>query len=76
MSTDNPRRDAGAICPFYEKSDKTVIRCECAIGGARLWHVFATKKEAEQHWLNFCASYCYLGCPYAQMLIGLYDREK
>lgn len=75
MSTDNPRRDAGAICPFYEKSHKNIIRCECAIGGSRLWHVFADTHEAETHWLGYCATYGYIRCPYARMLIGMYEEE-
>lgn len=72
----NRPRDASAICPFYQKSEKNIISCECAIGGARLWHVFPGKAAAEQHWLNFCASYCYRGCPYALMLIGIYEDDK
>ena len=69
----NRTRDAGAVCPFYMSSEKNMISCECAIGGTRLWHAFSSCREAENHWLNFCCSYCYLGCPYAQMLIGLYE---
>lgn len=72
----NRVRDASAVCPFYQSSEKNIIRCECAIGGARLWHVFGTNKEAERHWLDFCASYCYRGCPYALMLIGVYDESE
>lgn len=76
MSTDNPRRDAGAICPFYEKSHKNVIRCECIIGGtARLWHVFETNEETEKHWEEYCATFRYRKCPYALMLIGLYEES-
>lgn len=72
----NTRRDGQAICPFYEHSDKNIIRCECAIGGSRLMHVFGSTEECEDHVQSFCCAYAYLGCPYAEMLIWEYDTGK
>jgi len=71
----NRSRDAGAICPFYVKAEKNIISCECAIGGARVWHVFESRELADRHYFDFCASMCYLGCPYAMMLCGMYEKE-
>ena len=71
----NLTRSAHAVCPFYEVSEKNYVRCECVIGGARLLHVFESVRECEQHAQEYCCTFAYRKCPYALMLIGLYDES-
>jgi len=71
----NLTRSAHAVCPFYEKSEKNYVRCECVIGGARLLHVFDTERTCKMHFEKFCCSYDYVRCPYALMLIGIWDQS-
>lgn len=72
----NDTRDGRAMCPFYTRSKADYISCECAIGGARLLHVFGSVKEAKDHLEEYCNTFGYLRCPYAMMLIRGYDQSE
>jgi hypothetical protein len=69
--------DAKAICPFYEGCGPVTLRCECAIGGTRLYHAFRDRKERDQHLEKFCMTYDYTECIYCKMLIfGKYYEDE
>ena len=72
----NDARDGRAMCPFYQRSKGDYICCECVIGGARLLHMFASRAEALGHMQEYCNTFGYVRCPYAMMLIGLYEKSE
>lgn len=67
-------RDGIAICPFYQKSERNTITCDSVIDEARVNFVFPNTDKAEDHFVNFCATFCYQGCPYAQLLADMPDN--
>ena len=60
--------DAKVICPYYDSQETVQINCAPAVydrSGLRV--VFRSKVKKDEHMRSFCASYCWKGCPLAQL---------
>lgn len=60
--------DAKVICPYYDSQEAVQINCAAAVydsSGLRV--VFRSKAKKDEHMRSFCASYCWKGCPLAQL---------
>ena len=60
--------DAKVICPYYDSQETVQINCAPAVydsSGLRV--VFRSKVKKDEHMRSFCTSYCWKGCPLAQL---------
>lgn len=58
-----------AKCPFYMNDSQSKIYCQGAVGGCKSTTLFFdSPKSKAEHFKDFCADYCWVGCPLAQIL--------
>jgi hypothetical protein len=64
----NCKENARAICPFYVHYAERQISCESCVNRTKLIFAFRNEKEAERHKREFCDTYDWPYCEYADML--------
>ena len=81
-----PNYENIAICPFYEREGMFSITCEglgiedeCTpVNPARIHTAvkFDDSRDKKEWFSQYCASYDYMHCPYAALIMGKYEKKE
>ena len=73
MSKHGTRQDAVAICPYYRFHDRQKIKCEGLLDNAAAWNNFQSETDKKTYFREYCCSYNWKACPWAQALSRKYE---